>query len=117
LQEIEDDDLIEFYQAARVFVYPSKAEGFGIPPLEAAALRVPTLCSSSTAMSDFKFLEPYTFDPNNLNDLMQKLDKILLYPPDNYSLSKIANFVKENYSWDVAAEKLKKIILSHFARN
>ena len=45
LKEINDTDLLTFYRAAKVFVYPSKAEGFGIPPLEAAACRIPTLLS------------------------------------------------------------------------
>jgi len=49
LENISDQDLRLLYQAADLFVYPSKAEGFGIPPLEAGALKVPTICSNTTA--------------------------------------------------------------------
>ena len=46
---ISQEDLVFFYQAARLMVYPSKAEGFGIPPLQAAALRTPVFCANTTA--------------------------------------------------------------------
>lgn len=40
-----DDDLADLYAAADCFVYPSLAEGFGIPLVEAAKLGCPVACS------------------------------------------------------------------------
>jgi len=40
-----DDELADFYAAADCFVYPSLAEGFGIPLVEAAKLGCPVACS------------------------------------------------------------------------
>ncbi len=50
-------------RGARLCIYPSVAEGFGIPPLESVAAKIPTICSNSTAMAEFTFLEPGLFDP------------------------------------------------------
>src|SRR5215211_1946225 len=40
------------YQGARFFAFPSHAEGFGFPPLEAMVRGVPTICSQGSAMDE-----------------------------------------------------------------
>jgi len=98
-QQVAQADLAAFYRACRVFVYPTKAEGFGIPPLEAAICHAPVLCSSTTAMGDFKFFEPYTFDPANDEELGQKLSAILNKPPSDSFISGIAKQITQQYNW------------------
>src|SRR5690606_5065223 len=48
-------ELHSFYRDAECFVYPSLAEGFGIPPIEAAMNNTKVVCSNQTAMRDFDF--------------------------------------------------------------
>ena len=59
-----DDGLLKYYQAADLLVYPSRAEGFGLPPLEAAALRKPVICSNTSAMAAYTF-----FGEDHINPL------------------------------------------------
>ena len=66
-----------FFKWSEFFIYPSKAEGFGIPPLEAAALATPVLCSQKTAMQDYDFFSPYLFDPENYNEFTLLLDDFM----------------------------------------
>ncbi len=40
------------YRRARFFAFPSLAEGFGFPPLEAMARGTPTICAAGTAMDE-----------------------------------------------------------------
>lgn len=40
-----DDELKALYARAKVFVFPSFMEGFGLPPLEALAFGIPVVCS------------------------------------------------------------------------
>lgn len=109
--KVNDEDLLEMYRAASLFVYPSRAEGFGIPPLEAAALCIPVLCSNTSAMRDFSFFEENLIDPFNYNELKEKLYQVLLHPPDEAWLRKVSDIVKEEYSWEHSADKLHQLLV------
>ena len=73
ISNVSHESLKLFYHHCALFVYPSIAEGFGIPPLEAITAGAPTLCSNSTAMSEFSFLEDDLFVPTDLEELKQKI--------------------------------------------
>jgi glycosyltransferase involved in cell wall biosynthesis len=112
LHEVNDEELLLFYQAAQLFVYPSKAEGFGIPPLEAAALKIPVICSNDTAMSEYTFFDKNLIDIQNSENLKLRIRDILENPIPADELEKIAEKVKELYSWDRSAERLYNLIKS-----
>ncbi len=52
LSEISDDDLPALYTAALAFAFPSRHEGFGLPPLEAAACGAPVLVARGSALDE-----------------------------------------------------------------
>lgn len=109
LSNINNDDLKSIYQAARIFAYPSKAEGFGIPPLESAALGIPTICSNTTAMSDFTFFGKTHITPD-LSSIETALTQNITDPPSESQLLAIKNTVQNTYSWQSAAQKLNELI-------
>jgi glycosyltransferase involved in cell wall biosynthesis len=47
---VSDDDLAALYQRALCLVFPSKTEGFGIPPLEAMASGCPVISSNAASL-------------------------------------------------------------------
>lgn len=49
---IPESDKKPLLQGASLFVYPSKYEGFGLPPLEAMALGIPCVVSSETSLPE-----------------------------------------------------------------
>ncbi len=49
---VNDDDLAGLYSAARLFVYPSLFEGFGLPVLEAMACGTPVITANTTSLPE-----------------------------------------------------------------
>lgn len=100
---VKDDELRAFYKQADLFVYPSIAEGFGIPPIEALSFGLPTLCSNATAMSNFTFLGTDLFDSTNVEELKKKILHKLIHVDPERQLS-LKQFVINQYSWKKSAE-------------
>lgn len=57
------EDLVYLYSAADLFVYPSFYEGFGLPPLEAMACRVPVVTTTVSSMPEVVGDAAYLVDP------------------------------------------------------
>jgi glycosyltransferase involved in cell wall biosynthesis len=110
LNNVGQEDLTAFYTACRVFIYPSRAEGFGIPPLEAALCKAPVLCSRGTAMEGFRFFDPYMFDPSSGGELKDKLLDIIQYPPGADFLGQVSDQVTRLYSRAESARAFYSII-------
>jgi glycosyltransferase involved in cell wall biosynthesis len=99
-------DLLLLVRGADLSIYPSIAEGFGIPPLESLAANVSTICSNTTAMTDFQFFDDCLFNPLNLEDLK---DKIEIGLKDTKTAQK-KEAMSAKFSWKQAAEQFKKAI-------
>ena len=63
LPEVSDEFLGAAYAAAKLFVYPSRWEGFGFPPLEAMAAGCPVLASNTSSIPEVCLDAPFYFDP------------------------------------------------------
>ena len=64
-----DDELKALYARAKVFVFPSFMEGFGLPPLEALAFGIPVVCSDIPVIREVcddavRYADPY--DPASI---------------------------------------------------
>jgi glycosyltransferase involved in cell wall biosynthesis len=107
---VSDEDLLNLYKGAELFVYPSLAEGFGIPPIEAAALGVNTICSNLTAMKDFTFLGENLFDPTDFEIFCNLIEKSLNNPPDENILEQRRQDIYKKYNWTFSAKVLHENI-------
>ncbi len=114
--EIDNDDLLHFYKACQLFVYPSRAEGFGIPPLEAAALKVPVICSNSTGMAEYDFFGDDHVNPDDEDLLKKRISITLEQPANKEKYEAIARIIAERYSWSTAAESMYQLILADYRR-
>ena len=107
LENISYEELFSYYMNANLFVFPSIAEGFGIPPLEALYCGTSTICANNTAMTDFKFFKDRFFDGNNVSEMK---DKMHFYINNKQNVPEISKYISENYNWDKIAVKFMKVI-------
>ena len=74
---VEDQDLVALYNAAALFVFPSKYEGFGLPVLEAMACGAPVIASNCTSIPEVVGLKDALFDPFSPLAIMKKMAQAL----------------------------------------
>lgn len=70
-------DLPALYQSARVFVYPSFFEGFGIPILEAVTSGVPVVGATGSSLEEAGGPGSLYVDPHDHEDMAEALRKVL----------------------------------------
>ncbi len=70
-------ELISLYQDAAALLFPSYAEGFGIPMLEAMATGTPVIAARATSLPEVGGDAAYYFDPNSVNEMAAALETVL----------------------------------------
>ncbi|BBY00487.1 glycosyl transferase family 1 [Mycobacterium seoulense] len=71
-----DRELAARYQAATAFIFPSKYEGFGLPPLEAMSHGCPVVCSHAGSIPEVVGDAGVYFDPNNAEELRMAVELV-----------------------------------------
>lgn len=66
-----------FYDEAKVFVFPSLYEGFGLPPLEAMAHGTPVVTSNVTSLPEVVGRASVMVNPENVFEIMRALHRAL----------------------------------------
>lgn len=107
---VDDSNLEKLYQAAKIFIYPSLYEGFGLPPLEAMANKTLVLSSNSSSLPEVINNERLLFNPNDLLDIKRCILKYLNKRMDNYQLICKRNL--ERFSWYNTANQIKEKIIN-----
>uniref|UniRef100_UPI004048161B glycosyltransferase family 4 protein n=1 Tax=Algoriphagus sp. TaxID=1872435 RepID=UPI004048161B len=101
-----DDDMLNVcYQNAKVFVYPSLYEGFGIPPLEAMSCNTPVCCSNTSSIPEVVGEAAILFDPNDFTQIESALLKVL-YQEDVKNRLILAGKQRINqFTWENCAQQ------------
>lgn len=74
---IDREELVDFYNLADLFAFPSLYEGFGIPPLEAMACGTPVVSSNTSSLPEVVGEAAYTFNPYDENAIKEAMEKVL----------------------------------------
>lgn len=71
------EDLVNIYNAAALFIYPSSYEGFGIPVLEAMACGVPTITLHNSSFLEFALGTAYLAPNGSKEELVKAMGAVL----------------------------------------
>jgi alpha-1,3-rhamnosyl/mannosyltransferase len=102
---VAERDLPFLYAGARLFVYPSIYEGFGLPVLEAMASGVPAVTSNHAVLQEVAQGASLLAEPDDHDALLEGIRRGLT-DEDWRSSAKIAGLrVAGGYSWDRCVEE------------
>ncbi len=109
LGRVTDEELKWLYNAAKLFVLPSLIEGFGLPPLEAAACGTPVACSDIPTLREVMGQGAEYFDPSNLDNMIDVLYNLLTNEKRLEELANLALSRSKHFSWKDAGLKTVEI--------
>lgn len=108
---IEDEHLPYVYSNSEVFVFPSKYEGFGLPPLEAMACGTLVVSSNSASLPEVLGNGAIYFENDNCLSLIEQLKNALSITQEEKSrLQLISNEQSKKFSWEIEAQKILNIL-------
>ncbi|MDX2190396.1 MAG: glycosyltransferase family 1 protein [Bacteroidota bacterium] len=107
---VSDEDLKSYYRCAKVFLYPSLEEGFGIPPLEAMANGCVVLTSHTSSLPEVCGDAAYYVDPFSIESIKKGISELINNEQLRNKLR--ANGFKniKRFNWDNSAHKVLQII-------
>ncbi|MFZ5446891.1 MAG: glycosyltransferase family 4 protein [Myxococcota bacterium] len=90
---------------AGVFVFPSRYEGFGLPPLEAMRLGVPTIVSTAGSLPEICGDGARQVDPDDVDGLAEQLSTWLTRPAEREAWSQRARARAAQFTWAETARQ------------
>ena len=105
LDYLSDQLVALFYQLAKVFVYPSHYEGFGLPVLEAMNLGTPVVCSNTSSLPEVAGDAALMVDPDQPLDLAEQILRVLESEELQQSLVGKGYQQAQRFSWEKTAIK------------
>lgn len=77
LNNVSFQDLPGIYQLARIFIYPSEFEGFGIPVVEALSSGIPVIAAKGSCLEEAGGQNSIYVDPNDSNELADQVSLVM----------------------------------------
>ncbi len=102
---VDDRDLVQFYGACDLMVFPSFYEGFGLPILEAMASSRAVACSNTTAMPEVANAAGILFDPTSTKEMMRAMADVLRSSDLRQRLERLGGNRAASFTWEKAALK------------
>lgn len=104
-----DAEVQQLYQKAKLYVFPSINEGFGIPVLEAFKYQVPIVIANNTCLPEVAGQGAKSFNPFSVQDMANAISILLKDEALRQTYIEKGNAQLQNFSWDKTAGALMQL--------
>jgi len=95
-----------FYDSAKIFVFPSLYEGFGLPPLEAMAHGTPVVTSNVSSLPEVVGNAAVLVNPENVFEIMRALHRVLMDQPLRERMKDRGYQQATKFSWESSVRRV-----------
>ena len=106
---VDAAELVALYNLAKIFVFPSLYEGFGIPPLEAMSCGCPVVTSNISSLPEVVGDAALLIDPYSTEEIAGAIGTLLANSELNQDLSRKGLRQATKFSWEKSAKKLLEV--------
>jgi len=98
-----------FYDLAKIFVFPSLYEGFGLPPLEAMAHGTPVVTSNTSSIPEVVGNAAIMVNPENVFEIAHALHRVLLDRAVREKLKQRGVLQAQKFSWENSVRRMLEV--------
>lgn len=106
---VAETDVPALLSGARVFVFPSRYEGFGIPPLEAMACGIPVIVSDTSSLPEVVGDAGLLTPPENAEKLAEQMEHLITDKTLRERCIRAGLVRVQEFTWQKSARQLVKI--------
>ncbi len=98
-----------FYDEAKIFVFPSLYEGFGLPPLEAMAHGTPVVTSNTSSLPEVVGNAALLVNPENVFEIQRALQRALMDGEVRQKMKQRGYEQAQRFSWMTSVSRILEI--------
>lgn len=106
---VSDKELVQIYNQAEIFVYPSLFEGFGLPPVEAMSCGLPVIASDSSSLKEVVGNAGIQVPSEDYREISKQILYVLKNEKIKKKLKEKSLKQAQKFSWEKTARKTLNI--------
>ena len=110
LGRLSDGEIAFVIQNSMAILFPSLYEGFGLPPMEAGVLGVPSICSRRPTMTEFLYDVALFAEPDDVNEWADNMYDLAYDMELRERIGKLAREKVSNFKWETSCNNLVDIV-------